>query len=250
MPSSSPSRSVGKGPVKLSLIIPCYNEARNLPLIIDRCRDVFSARRDCEVVFVDNGSTDATAKILPGLIAPHAFARSLRVDVNQGYGHGILEGLRSGMGEILGWTHADMQTDPRDALRGLELFETAPDPEALFVKGRRRGRPLGDQVFTLGMSVFETVLMRKVLIDINAQPTMFPRAFFAKWSNPPKDFSLDLFAYCLAKRSNLRVQRLDVRFGERAHGISHWNISPAAKLRFVKRIFSYSFELARRLNQK
>lgn len=236
--------------MKLSLIIPCYNEGQSLPSLVSRCHEVFSGRNDCEVVFVDNGSTDATPEILRDQLAGRTFARSLRVGINQGYGHGILEGLHSATGDILAWTHADMQTDPGDALRGLQLFESAPDPGILFVKGRRRRRPLGDQVFTYGMSAFESALMRSILVDINAQPTMFPRAFFAKWLNPPNDFSLDLFAYYLAKRSHLRVQRFDVQFGERMHGVSHWNISPASKLKFIKRTVTYSFALARRLNQR
>ena len=98
-------------------------------------------RGDVEVIFVNNGSRDRTAAILPKLIAPHAFAKLVQVDVNQGYGFGILSGLRAAQGDILGWTHADMQTDPGDAIRGLELFLSGPAPERIFVKGKRYGRP-------------------------------------------------------------------------------------------------------------
>ncbi|MFP3686180.1 glycosyltransferase, partial [Bacillus sp. SIMBA_026] len=85
--------------------------------------------------------------------------RTVRVEKNQGYGFGILSGLRAAEGRILAWTHADMQTDPADALKGLALFEQAADPERLFVKGKRHGRPLGDVAFTVGMSAFETLLL-------------------------------------------------------------------------------------------
>ena len=49
------------------------------------------------------------------------------------------------------------------------------------------------------MSLFETLLLRTRLWDINAQPTMFHRDFFASWDRPPHDFSLDLYAYYGAK---------------------------------------------------
>ena len=39
------------------------------------------------------------------------------------------------------------------------------------------------------MSLFETLLLRTRLWDINAQPTMFHRDFFASWDRPPHDFS-------------------------------------------------------------
>ncbi|EFL91633.1 glycosyltransferase II [Candidatus Regiella insecticola LSR1] len=142
---------------------------------------------------VDNGSTDSTLEILQELLPSSPYCRTVHVEKNQGYGHGILTGLRAAQGEILGWTHADMQTDPLDLLQGLALFEQYGDN--IFVKGRRYGRPFIDVMFTVGMSLFETVLLAKPMWDINAQPTLFSRKFFETWDSPPNDFSLDLYAY-------------------------------------------------------
>lgn len=230
--------------MRLSLVIPCYNESANLPLLLERCKDVMR-RPGAEVVLVDNGSTDESPLVLSELLPRYPGCRSVRVERNQGYGHGILEGLRAARGEILGWSHADMQTDPQDALRGMVLFEQhGPN---IFVKGRRYGRPFGDVVFTVGMSVFETVLLGKPMWDINAQPTMFSRAFFESWHEPPYDFSLDLFAYYQARRMGLAVHRFPVRFGERAHGVSRWNVNWAAKRKFIRRTVDFSLQLNKRL---
>ncbi len=229
--------------MKFSLVIPCYNEAANLPLLLDRCATLTGP--DVEVILVDNGSTDNSPAVLRELLPRYRGCRSVRVEVNQGYGFGILAGLRAAEGQILGWTHADMQTDPHDALRGLAFFETnGPD---CFVKGRRRGRPFADVFFTLGMSVFETVLLRTRLWDINAQPTMFSKEFFAALADPPHDFSLDLYVYFQARRHGLPVFRFPVRFGERAHGHSHWNVNWAAKRKFIRRTFDFSLQLRKRL---
>lgn len=232
--------------MKLSLIIPCYNEARNLEILVSRCLEVAS-RADCEVILVDNGSSDDTPVVLSQLLAGVRNVRSIRVEVNQGYGFGILSGLRAAKGDILAWTHADAQTDPLDAVVGLEFFSAAPNPERAFVKGRRYGRPLGDVVFTTGMSIFESVLMFCPLEDINAQPTMFHRSFFETWSDPPHDFSLDLFAFVMARRASLKVKRFPVRFGARAFGTSSWNVSWRAKRKFIARTLGYSFRLRRSL---
>lgn len=229
--------------MKFSLVIPCYNEAANLPLLLERCKAV--AGPGIEVILVDNGSTDASADVLARLLPDYPGCRSVRVEQNQGYGFGILSGLRAAKGEILGWTHADMQTDPQDALRGLELF--AIHGERAFVKGRRYGRPLADVAFTMGMSLFETVLLAKPMWDINAQPTMFSRRFFETWSEPPHDFSLDLYAYYEARRQGLAVHRFPVRFGERAHGVSHWNVNWAAKRKFIARTVDFSLQLRRKV---
>ncbi len=164
--------------MKLSLVIPCYNEAANLPLLLERCKAV-GARPDAEVVLVDNGSTDDSQAVLAELLPAYPGCRSVHVPENQGYGFGILSGLRAATGDVLAWTHADLQTDPQDSLIGLELFER--HGHRIFVKGRRYGRPLADVFFTTGMSCFETALMMRPLWDINAQPTMFTREFFESW---------------------------------------------------------------------
>lgn len=229
----------------LSLVIPCFNEAQNLPLLLRRLDEVID-RDDVEVLLVDNGSADETPRILAEATSERPFLKNVRVQVNQGYGFGILSGLGAARGEILGWTHADMQTDPGDALEGLALIERSPERD-LFVKGRRYGRPAADVLFTVGMAGFESLLLGRAMWDINAQPTLFPRRFFESWRTPPNDFSLDLYAYYQAKLQGLAVRRFPVRFGERAHGLSHWNVDWRAKLRFIQRTMRYSLELRRRL---
>jgi glycosyltransferase involved in cell wall biosynthesis len=230
--------------MKLSLVIPCFNEAANLPLLLERCRAV-TQEPDCEVVLVDNGSFDSTPNVLHEHLPSYPGCRSIRIEKNQGYGFGILSGLKAAMGDVLAWTHADLQTDPQDVLRGMALFEQlGPN---IFVKGRRYGRPIGDVVFTVGMSVFETILLGKPMWDINAQPTMFSRAFFESWHEPPHDFSLDLFAYYQARRMGVEVHRFPVRFGERAHGVSHWNVNWAAKRKFMRRTVDFTMQLKKRL---
>lgn len=230
----------------LSLVIPCYNEEDNLPLLLPACSKV-AQPGEVEVILVDNGSTDGTPHLLAELLPRHPGCRSVRVEKNQGYGFGILSGLRAADGRVLGWTHADMQTDPADAQRGLALFGRYG--EGIFVKGRRHGRPFGDVCFTVGMSTFETLLLGQLLWDINAQPTLFSRAFFETWCKPPHDFSLDLYAYYQAKRVGLPVHRFPVRFGERAHGVSHWNVNWAAKRKFIQRTVNFSLELRNKMRR-
>ena len=230
--------------MRFSLVIPCYNEAANLPLLLERCKEL-AGRSDVEVVLVDNGSTDSTAEVLQNLLPKYPGCRSIRVEKNQGYGFGIVSGLKAAKGEIIGWTHADMQTDPQDAILGLELFEKHGDD--IFVKGRRYGRPFTDIFFTVGMSVFETLLLARPMWDINAQPNMFSRRFFESWADPPEDFSLDLYTYYQAQICGLKVHRFQVKFGERVHGVSHWNVNWAAKRKFIRRTLDFSLQLKKKI---
>ena len=168
--------------MKLSIVVPCYNEAKNIPLLLKRFSEVI-LRDDIEVVMVDNGSTDNSAEVLESLLHDYTFARSVHVKANRGYGYGIIQGLRTCSGDFIGWTHADMQTDPADLLKALEIIEKNHDNVKIFVKGKRKGRPLSDQFFTNGMSIFETFYLKEKLYDINAQPNIFPRVFFDEWKH-------------------------------------------------------------------
>lgn len=236
-----------KNRVKISLIIPCYNEEESIPLLISSCKR-FAESRNIEIIIVNNGSSDGSKKLLEEYIHQYKFLRVVNIEKNQGYGNGIVEGLRHASGDILSWTHADLQTNPEDIMIGINLFEQSSNPEKLFLKGRRYGRPIVDTFFTIGMSFFETILMRTPMWDINAQPTMFHRTFFNSWELPPKDFSLDLYAYFMASIRQLEIKRFKVKFGERVYGMSHWNISYKEKYKFIKRTFIYSFILKKRLD--
>lgn len=233
--------------IKYSLVVPCYNEEKNIPLILERFALLAEKSSNLEVILVDNGSTDNTHYILVDLLPRYNFARSLRVEINQGYGFGITSGLRAAKGGIIGWTHADMQTDPLDFLEAIKIFESNSNSEQCFVKGRRYGRPLGDVFFTMGMSLFETFFLKSRLFDINAQPNLFPKSFFVQLEKLPNDFSLDLFIYYMARKSSLSIHRFPVRFNSRIHGHSNWNIDWKSKVKFIKRTVDFSLDLKKRI---
>lgn len=159
--------------MKLSIVVPCYNEEQNIPLILNRFGEIIE-REDIEVILVDNGSTDDSALVLAELLPKYAFARTVRVEVNQGYGYGILQGLRQcrGVYRLDPCGHAD---GSGDILKALEIIER--EQGLVFVKGNRKGRPLFDVFFTAGMSLFETFYLHTKLYDINAQPNIF-RGYF------------------------------------------------------------------------
>ncbi|WP_394884849.1 glycosyltransferase family 2 protein [Clostridium butyricum] len=230
--------------MKLSIIVPCYNEEKNIPLILERFNSVIN-REDIEVILVNNGSKDNSEKVIWKLLPRYKFAKTMLVDINQGYGYGILQGLKLASGEYIGWTHADMQTDPQDVITALEIIEKHENSKYLFVKGNRKNRPLFDQFFTSGMSLFESLYLGKSLYDINAQPNIFHRSFYESWIDPPYDFSLDLYALYLARKNNFNVERFNVIFPERIHGESSWNSGFLSKWKFIKRTIGFSIKLKR-----
>ena len=224
----------------IGIVIPCYNESDSLLKLIDRLSQIDSP--DVEFMVLDNGSTDQTPEILGKLIFPNNVSTH-RIEHNQGYGFGIISGLKIMNTDYVGWTHADLQADPRDVL----LFLEDVSKGAKFLKGLRYGRPFIDRFFTGGMSIIVSILFQRVVRDINAQPTILSREAFERWQNPPTDFSLDLFAYIEAMKSSYKIQRHPAHFGAREYGSSHWNHGFKSRLKFVKRTLVMAFNL--RFNQ-
>jgi glycosyltransferase involved in cell wall biosynthesis len=228
--------------MKLSIVVPCYNEAKNIPLILESFDQVIHTP-DVEVLLVNNGSNDNSEEVFAELVPRYEFARVIKVDVNQGYGYGITSGLSAANGEFIGYTHADMQTDPADVIKALDIIEKEVDPKNTYVKGDRKGRHAIDRFFTFGMSVFETIYMGKKLWDINAQPNIFHRDFFESLDDMPMDFSLDLYLLYKAQLKKMKVIRFDVVFSPRIHGESSWNTGIASKWKFIKRTLFFSLKL-------
>jgi glycosyltransferase involved in cell wall biosynthesis len=233
---------------KVSLVIPCFNEEGNLKTLYERAKSLVQADPSVEVIFVNNGSVDGSEAILRGLSEDTQGIELVTVNVNQGYGFGIKAGLKHASGDLVGWTHADLQTDPLDVLLGLEASKKQSKP--LIIKGKRVGRPFSDMFFTLGMSAFETLLFRARLTDINAQPTLFSRSLLPEVLMGPDDFSLDLYTLVIAKKNGFSQVRFPVRFGPRFSGSSKWNTSMDARMKFIARTLSFSFALSKKIRPK
>ena len=240
--------------IGLSVVIPCFNEAENIALLLKELQKVFlSSKYNIEVIIVDGCSSDDTNLILQEEfrnLDKNIFSLILMESQN-GYGNDILEGLKKARYEYLCWTHADLQTDPNDVIRGLEIIISNIGDEQ-FIKGKRKSRPFFDLLLTYGMQLIVFFLLKVRLNDINAQPKVFHRSFYDKFlkDRSPKDFSLDLFALYKAKTNNYEIISFPVQFKKREFGvakggggslINRWNL--------VKRTFRYIYRLKKdRLN--
>jgi glycosyltransferase involved in cell wall biosynthesis len=194
---------------------------------------------DFELILVDNGSTDNTSQVLPYLLARYPFARSVRVEVNQGYGHGILTGLRAARAEVLAWSHADLQTDPADVFRAWRAYQAAGRSQRTLIKGCRSGRSLQEQVISFGMQTLASMFLRARLHEINAQPKLFHRDLLGALRKPPLDLNLDVYVLYAARHCGWRIVEIPVAFPPRQHGQSSWATSWKSKTRTIARSIRY-----------
>jgi glycosyltransferase involved in cell wall biosynthesis len=221
---------------KFGIVIPCFNEAGNLPNLIGEC-SFLTQQGSFEFVLVNNGSSDISAEILEKVCNPKI--RVINLIQNAGYGGGILAGLKELKTEYVGWIHADLQTDLRNSLIGLEKLEFD------FFKGMRLGRTKAERLFSVGMGTICSLLFRTSLVEINAQPTIMKKDLYDSWINPPTDFSLDLYSLLIAKKGKVTIQRSKFQFSKRASGQSTWNFGFASRVRMISRTLRYALLLLR-----
>jgi dolichol-phosphate mannosyltransferase len=108
-----------------SVVIPCFNEAENIPLLARKVQEVFAQLPDWsyECIFVDDGSTDDTREQLKRLQEESPTVRSLRLTRNMGQSAALVAGIRSAGGEYILTLDGDLQNDPADFPRILELLQ-------------------------------------------------------------------------------------------------------------------------------
>lgn len=117
--------------MKLSIIIPCYNEQKTISFILDKVRNLKDY--DKEIIVVDDCSTDGTKEILKKL-ENSIEIKILYNDKNRGKGYCIKKGIDSSTGSVLIIQDADLEYDPNDIPK---LINPIKDGNADVVYGSR-----------------------------------------------------------------------------------------------------------------
>ncbi len=163
--------------MKVSVLIPAYNEAENIPLLIEEFDHFLRDHKDYEVIVIDDGSRDGTVERLEQF--DRSYLRTTRHNRNLGKTQAILTGAKIARGDILVVFDADLQYDVKDIPRLVELIDRGADVatgwkqgsyDKKFVSGvyNRCGRMLFglkvhdmNAIKALRREVLETIHLRK-----------------------------------------------------------------------------------------
>lgn len=113
---------------ELSIIVPAYNEAENLPDSLPAISEAARAQaRSFELLVVDDGSTDATAEIARSFAEANPETRILSHGQNLGPGSGIRTGIREARGDLVIFIPADVAIDLSQLHRYLDRARAGAD---------------------------------------------------------------------------------------------------------------------------
>src|SRR5262245_10742079 len=225
--------SAGNGP-EISFIMPCYNEQESIPYTIPEFVRAFAAAGlRLELVACDNGSSDRTPEIIKDFIAKGLPVVYNRVDVNEGYGNGILKSIPVCTAPWVGVIAADGQVDAEDVVK---LFQVIRNTDGRTIgKVRRRFRM--DGFARKVVSVIYNGLMWALwpglgTIDVNGLPKIIHRDVIEAMKLESRRWFLDPEIMIKARYLDVRVLELNVFARMRSNGLSHVRASTC--LEFVK----------------
>lgn len=215
--------------MKLSVLIPVYNERRLLPELLLKLSAAL-ASLDKEVILVDDGSTDGTREWIGetltkagGPAAPYdrLGLKVLLHERNQGKGAAIRTAIRAAGGDALVIQDADLEYDPADLLAMWRLIE---DGHADVVYGSRfHGRPHRCLYFhhyfaNRLISMLFSILYNQILSDLEVCYKMFRREVVPHLSLRSDDFGFEIeFSANVARARRLRIYEIGVSYFGRTY---------------------------------
>ena len=220
----------------ISLVLPCYNEEKNIPFLCKEFLDLPIQNYRAELILVNNGSTDNTKNRIEQEIknnkSSNVVIKLVDLNLNKGYGGGIFEGLKKATGDYIGWAHADLQTPLIDFFK---LFLIIKDKKKIFGKGVRINNRGFDGLVSRFHESLASLILGKKMREINAQPKIFDRDLLKYFPNMPHKWTtLDTYVFYICLKNNIQIETIDVVFNLRKYGQSKWKNN---FINFISHIF-------------
>lgn len=151
----------------LTVIIPCYNEERNIRLgVLENVAHFLNKKTyDYEVVIVDDESVDESKKLIKQFITDHSQFR-LIVNKHMGKGASVITGMQKAKGEYILFTDMDQATPINQIDKLLPYFSKGYAVVIGSRKDRRKGAPLFRRAMAKGF-----MILRNVILNLNIDDT-------------------------------------------------------------------------------
>jgi glycosyltransferase involved in cell wall biosynthesis len=207
----------------LSICVPVYNEAENIPLLHEAIVKVIDpANIDAELILVDDGSKDDSWKEIEKLVAKDPRVRGLKFAANCGETAASDAGLRAARGRYVMTMDADLQNDPRDIPAFLAALQQGWD----CVCGTRvatRGK--GDSFVRVASSRIANWVRNKLSQENISDAGCTYRAFKRECVDKLKLYrGLHRFIPTLLKMEGFTVAEIPVSNNPRLHGESKYGV--------------------------
>jgi len=205
--------------IEISVVVPVFNEEESLPLLIPPLVDVLNRlNRSYELLFIDDGSSDRSCKILNEMVSKHPYLRILRFKENRGSSAALVAGVSAARGGWIVTLDSDLQNDPADIPKLLGYLDRYD-----MVAGWRQKRkdPWLRRISTKIANAVRNRLSGEKINDSVCPLRAFKKECF---KDIPKFNGMHRFLPTLMKMEGYRVIEVPVSHHPRRFGRSKYNI--------------------------
>jgi glycosyltransferase involved in cell wall biosynthesis len=198
----------------LSIVIPAYNEECRLGASLNKLEEFIAQQRwDAEIIIVDDGSSDGTARLIERYMQNSPHIRLIQNHINRGKGYSLRRGVEAALGEIVLLTDADLSVPMREANKLLSAIEAGADiaigSRGLHEAGVRVEAPWHRKICSAGFKMvvrsvlglrFEDTQCGFKAFKRKAARMVFSRQRIERWGFDPEVLMLaDRFCYVVAE---------------------------------------------------
>ena len=211
--------------MKLTVIIPIYNEASTLSALLARVQQVSINK---EIIVVDDGSDEETKAELQRAVSDDILL--LTHAVNRGKGTAIRTALSRASGDVVIIQDADLEYYPEDYSRLIEMY-SGNDVQAVYgvrdLSRRSRLMRWGNQ----GMTMATNILYRQKLHDMETCYKLIERRLFQSLELQSKRFEIEAEITAKLLRSGVRIYEVPIRYDHREEGkkLTPWDGIPTLR---------------------
>jgi dolichol-phosphate mannosyltransferase len=204
---------------EISVVVPVFNEERNLPIFIPKLIEVLDGlSMPYEVIFVDDGSSDESRRILKEMASQYPSLRIIGLKENRGLSTALIAGIREARANKIVTMDSDLQNDPSDVpdmLKYLGQYD--------MVTGWRQKRedPWLKRISSKIANSIRNRLSKESINDTACSLRVFKRECF---EDIPKFNGMHRFLPTLVKMEGYRVIEIPVLHHPRRFGSSKYNI--------------------------
>ena len=207
--------------VKLSVVVPVYNESENVSKLVDEIA-VALAQTDYEMIFVNDASSDDTLSVLTSLKKDHSTLRAISHRKNAGQSRAVRSGVIAAKGQYIATLDGDGQNDPADIPALFEQITRSDAPDSLALVGGRRAKRQDSWAKKMGSRIGNGV--RKKLLNDQADDTgcglkVFTREAFLQL---PYFDHIHRYIPALMLREGYKIEFCDVNHRHREFGVSKY----------------------------
>ena len=220
--ASSPLKGNGQPAPAVSVVVPVKNEAGNVaPLVAEIAAAL--QNRTFEIVYVNDGSEDATEAELLGLMEKLPYLRQIRHDKSFGQSAAVRTGVAMARGPIVVTLDGDCQNDPAYIPEMIAALEAAP--HVGLVAGQRVGRKSGSGTYKTIQSYIANSVRRRVLNDGTRDTGCGMKAFRRDvFQSLPYFDGIHCFLPALVRREGFDIGYVDVVDRPRRLGTSNYGL--------------------------